>query len=206
MKIALLSGWASDLRQTLPAFVPKIEETASIEIHSYPALMTGEAPIEADVLIAWSMGCHFIPTQKFKRIVLLNPALAFCHPEGGWAPRIVQRMAKRLSQDKKAVLSQFAKALGAEQSFTESWVQTACEMDLETLQKGLQQLELRNLETGTWHGEEVILIQGTKDEICSEELNLKLLNGATTKEISLPTGHEIFSELWTEAVLESLHV
>jgi hypothetical protein len=154
--IVWMGGWASGLacwRGTLEAVYPH-HEHAFLDAHAVleePALLglATKGLSKGGTLIAWSMGSlilHKALVEKSLspecRLVSLCPIFDFCREGGPWPKAAVIRMARRLSRERDAVLSEFwnlAKGTSAvTQDLVSAWIGQSRGYAIASLQQGLE--------------------------------------------------------------------
>lgn len=151
-----IGGWASDLEIWGPEFqrlYPGYAHTF-LDAHailSQPGLLPQRAAAlgSDDTLAAWSLGSLILHRALIAgfaascRMVSICPVFSFCRDDGPWPKPAVDRMARRLSRDRTAVLAQFRDlALGAhaDSARKDAWTRRAATYATDELQRGLEYL------------------------------------------------------------------
>ena len=199
MNIHWYSGWASDLEKMQLNFSPSFAKHHH-RFYSFSELRENSSRPPADLIIAWSVGAHFIPTNFSGRVLLLNPALDFCNPALGWKPKVLQRMILQIQRKPHSVLESFAVQLAAEKKDTQLWLSLAQKMDVPLLVEGLEQL-CQPASLSFLKQSKTLCLQGEQDQICSPSLNRKLCEENNISCQTIPQkGHEIFSTPWMKKI------
>jgi pimeloyl-ACP methyl ester carboxylesterase len=157
--ICWLPGWASDfslwkglIESRYPNAIHRLVPYSKMLLHR-DCLETLPELQGVSLVIGWSLG-SLLAFQTAPRLPKGVPLLAicpvgwFCHPELGWAPRVVLRMANKLLQDPRAVLTSFAEQMGPAPAEEKSaWIAQALQIPIPDLVLGLEILATPSIST-----------------------------------------------------------
>jgi hypothetical protein len=153
-----LGGWASGLdcwRQDLERLYPG-REHAFLDAHAVlekPALLAASAAAlpARGVLVAWSLGSLLVHKALQEgafapscRLVSVSPIFDFCAKGGPWPRAAVTRMARRLSRERDAVLSEFRTLAKGDSALSpgqeDAWLVQSQRYSQASLERGLEML------------------------------------------------------------------
>ena len=199
MSLIFISGWASHPDFILEQYAELFQNQNfkiidwTYDFEKNPILVN-----EFDTIIAWSLGAHFIIqiiNWHASSIILINPALDFCHPEFGTPKSQLEVMIKNLPDHSEIVLKSFAKKLSFQnQNQLQSWLNHSKKYTSEQLIQGLEQLK----ETANFlivitpqNSSQIRSILSKSDQIIPFSLNSKLLSQVQYPYQSVDFGHFI---------------
>jgi hypothetical protein len=199
MSLIFISGWASHPDFILEQYADLFQnQDFKIIDWTYDFVQNPLSVHESDRIIAWSLGAHFvsqITNWQKASILLINPALDFCHPELGTPQAHLDVMIKNLTQHSEIVLKSFAKKLNFEnQNQLQSWLNHSKKYTSEQLIQGLDQLKnTANFFTliTPQNPSQIRSLLSKSDQIIPFSLNSKLLSQAQSPYQSVDFGHFI---------------
>lgn len=114
------------------------------------AVAIGQAAAGGTV-VAWSLGSllahELVAADRWPEgtttLISLCPIFEFCRPRRGWRPAVIERMRRRLAEDREAVLGEFGGRLGLPDAERERWLAAARRYNPATLDRGLEVLATR---------------------------------------------------------------
>lgn len=178
-----LSGWASDL-SIWEDDLSEVKSNAGHQFVSFPEVIKNSDDLyqsipelaKADCVVAWSLGTLALMRSakkrpKGQRWILLAPIVDFCNEASGWPVKNVMLMAKQITKIPRSTLENFVELMGpCDDEIRENWMETALQMNSETLAFGLEYLKNNKIEEPLEDRGPTEIYFGREDQVVTPEM------------------------------------